>query len=374
MIPETKTPIFSTQDVVKYAEQRLFGLNVRPKDVGEIRLYNGFLPSEVVAVVQAEGSDGFSLNEPPIEVLQGNQREPIYFSPGGILHIPQYSGFGRRRRYEMMIEKYIETSAREIGFHSLDVDAGARRTNIQYDNFAYDFVKRLFEQGMMVGINDIVIGPLEEVAKQSRRVIDVQQSEYLDTQVVELEGKKVLNIGYVYADQAGIILGKMLREYEARAREDWEKKEVNVLMFGRVGGLQEEMRRGGLVFPCGIIDSIDLERNHAFVYPMHNVLLREGDTAGLNLNVATTIEETVEQLLLAKELGCSCVEMETRETVEAINRARRRYEGKLNIHFGFVGHVSDVPLRGDTLATELSSHEGEERAVARIVDYLQRRG
>ena len=373
MIPETKTPIFSTQDVVKYAEQRLFGLNVRPKDVGEIRLYNGFLPSEVVAVVQAEGSDGFSLNEPPIEVLQGNQREPIYFSPGGILHIPQYSGFGRRRRYEMMIEKYIETSAREIGFHSLDVDAGARRTNIQYDNFAYDFVKRLFEQGVMEGIDDIVIGPLEEVAKQTR-VVDIHKNEYLDAQAVVIGERKLLNIGYVYADQAGIILDKMLREYEARARIEGAKKEVTILMFGRVGGLEEGIKRGEVVFPCGIIDGIDLERNHPFVYPIHNVLVREGDTTGWNLNVATTIEETVEQLLLAKELGCSCVEMETRETVEAINRARRRYEGKLNIQFGFVGHVSDVPLRGDTLATELSSHEGEERAVARIVDYLQRRG
>src|SRR3989338_1481084 len=141
----------------------------------------------------------------------------------------------------------------------------------------------------------------------------------------------------------------MLREYEARARIEGAKKEVTILMFGRVGGLEEGIKRGEVVFPCGIIDGIDLERNHPFVYPIHNVLVREGDTTGWNLNVATTLEETVEQLLLAKELGCSCVEMETRETVEAINRARRRYEGKLNIHFGFVGHVSDVPLRGATL-------------------------
>ena len=224
------TPIFSTQDVLKYAEQRLFGLNVRPNDVGEIRLYNGFLPSEVVARVQNENNKWVSSTEFPIEVLQGNQREPIYFSKSaekqrGILHIPQYSGFGRRRRYETMIEKYIETSAREIGFHSLDVDAGARRTNIQYDNFAYDFVKRLFEQGVMEGIDDIVIGPLEEVAKQTR-VVDIHKNEYLDAQAVVIGERKLLNIGYVYADQAGIILDKMLREYEARARIDKELGDV----------------------------------------------------------------------------------------------------------------------------------------------------
>ena len=129
------TPIFSTQDVLKYAEQRLFGLNVRPNDVGEIRLYNGFLPSEVVARVQNENNKWVSSTEFPIEVLQGNQREPIYFSksaekPKRILHIPQYSGFGRGRRYETMIEKYIETSAREIGFYSLGVDGRAPSTKI----------------------------------------------------------------------------------------------------------------------------------------------------------------------------------------------------------------------------------------------------
>ena len=90
------TPTFTPAQVKKYAETRLFGENVTPEMVVKIQLYNGTLPSALEERLQ-------TLGKQPRQVQQENGREPIYYTPDRTLHIPQYSGFGRRRRYEEMI-------------------------------------------------------------------------------------------------------------------------------------------------------------------------------------------------------------------------------------------------------------------------------
>jgi len=101
---------------------------------------------------------------------------------------------------------------------------------------------------------------------------------------------------------------------------------------------------------------------------MHNILAPEG-YIGLNLNVISVVKETYEQLEMAKENGCVCVEMETREATESINQARRRYPN-LNISFGFIGYVSDAPLSGDTIEKEIDSDKGETDAAKIIIDII----
>ena len=45
-----------------------------------------------------------------------------------------------------------------------------------------------------------------------------------------------------------------------------------------------------------------------------------------------------------------------------------QYKDNLKINLGLIGHVSDLPLRGDTLADELKSDEGEQKAVKKIIE------
>ncbi len=363
------TPIFTPEQAVKYAENRLFGKNVGPEEVTQIRLYNGILPSELEEMLHQDYA------EEPLRVNQENGREPIYLTSNGALHIPQYSGFGRRKRYEEMIRAYLNVSKRPMEFTSLEVGEEERRTNIAYDNFAYDFVTGLFvpdkKYRRVLNIHDIrnidtiIFGRTKAVSNQAE-ITSLGQSDYLRAQLIRAHDKIVLNVDEVYADQAGIIIDKMLREYEALARKEGKRREISIFMFGRVGGLDEKLQRHDLVFPTGFIDDVDLQEGIYREYPMHNVLA-EGGAVSFNLNVNSVLGETREQLELARNLGCASVEMETREAVESINRARRRYRDHLSIRFGFVGYVSDCPLKGDTLAEEMDSDKGEQEAVGRIL-------
>lgn len=377
--------IFSDEDVIKYAETRLFGSNVKPEDVHQIHLHNGMLPSELEAELQ--WPPGEMPHDVPPLVEQENGREPIYFDHGE-LHIPQYSGFGRRRRYEEMVNAYMEANGKEDDyFVSHEREDDRRLTNIFYDNFAYDLVKALFvpdqvEEGVfesndMKDVKTVIFGPTNAVEKNADvEVLEKGNSEYLDSQIVRIGEEMVLNLSYVYADQAGIIVDKMTREYEALYGGMDRQQDIRFFMFGRVGGLRG--RRGEVIIPGAIIDETDLLQGRLVTYPFYNIVQPERIYMRGNLFSANSvINQTSEPLIqAANNWGCTCVEMEVREIVESINKSRRRYFVTLNIDFGFVGHVSDVPLyvrddgTRDTLAEELDSDKGEQEAVRLIVEEI----
>lgn len=355
------TPIFSPEQTIKYAETRLFGRNVRPGAVRNITLYNAVMPSELERMLQQN-------HDTVQQVSQDNGREPIFYTTQE-LHIPQYSGFGRRKRYEEMVRAYVKAKPGQLTFESLERNGEADRTDISYDNHAYDFVKEMFSVGRP-RLSTIIFGPLPAVAKQSN-VTALYPNEYLNSQVVEVGDQLVLNVGYVYADQAGIILDKMTRKFEAHAREQGIKMPVSLYLFGRVGSLHDTVPRDSIVVPTAILDENDLLEKRHSLYPMHNALAQRNSTVGINLNVNSVMGETREILELAKKQGCISVDMEIREAVESVNKARRRYQ-HLDLRFGFAGYVSDLPLQGDTLAEELTSDQGEQEAVKLIVEHIKK--
>lgn len=387
--------IFTPIETELYGITRLLGIGIQPSDVDTIWLYNGMFPASQHAqkfynsLHERYVDDFMKETEKDFSnfriIVQKNQREPIYYF-NGIICATQYSGFSREKRYQRLIEEFTSLDVVTNDFEIYPKDpARIRQKNIDYDNFAYDFTvglfvptekyedRRVFEAHDVKDITTILIGPVKAVSKQAK-VIAKGKSPYLDTQIIELEGKKVLNIGYIYGDQAGIIMDKMLREYYSLAETRQQEKKIDIYMFGRVGGLSDNMNRNDLVFPNGIIDEIDLSQGHQNIHPMNNVFA-DNNVRALNLNVATVIDETYERLREAKKLGCVCVELETRESVESINTARNRYNNqkgpKLDINFGFVGYVSDLPLKGDTVADELDSDKGEQAALKEILNKVR---
>lgn len=357
-----ETPIFTSEDVIRYSETRLFGSNVGPDDVSEIQLHNAVLPSELEEQIGKERGYDFC------NVAQENGREPIFFHDG-TLFIPQYSGFGRRQRYEDMIEAYIKASGRDITFTSHERWSNPRQTGIWYGNFAYDFIKKFTLTPGSKDITTFVIGPTNAFAKQAQ-VLNHRIDDYLYSQVLDIQESLILNMCYVYADQAGFILEKLLRDEEAIARKNGGKRKIRVLMMGRVGSLGPA-RKHSLIYPTGIIDEVNLMKGRTHMHQIENVLNDGLYYSGGNLNVRSVMGETREQLLAAKDAKCTMVEMESSEAVAAIEIAQRRYHRHLEINFGFVGHVSDHPLHGDNLAKELDSDLGEQRAVKRIIDHVK---
>ena len=392
------TRVLSGPKLVEYAERRLFSTGtpsegkayVTPDMVKRIELHNGILPSGLI-LDQIERQGNYKVTQ----IVQENSREPIFFHEGTLL-IPQYSGFGRAKRYQRLVEAYTEESGRDIEFVIKDKKDKARKTIIAYDNDAYDFVKgmfipepkyeewRVFPDHTVEDISAIVIGPLKAVAKQADEIIDISDKEYLGAQIVRFGNVLAVNLGYVYADQAGVIIDKMLREYTAAVQEKQESspRRLDICIMGRAGGLEPDMKRHDLIFPRGAIDLTDLKAERRFEYPFFNSISPPtiDGYKGCVLNVETVIDETLENLKIARSwrykrdpIMIDAVEMELRESAESINKWRRRANEELDIHFSAVLHISDLPLQGDTLATELDSDQGEQAALEYIVRKVKKK-
>lgn len=355
------TSIFNREQIIKYAETRLFGENLRPENVRKIELHNGILPGELEKIIRSRTTEN------PITVLQKNPREPLFFHDS-VLYIPQYSGVARRQRYEDMIEQYKNASGANFVFESLELHNDKRATVMEYDNFAYDFAKKLFLNGTMDGISTIIIGRTAAVEKQ----FPVEQkfnSEYLDSQIIKNKNTKVLNINELYGDQAGRVLEHLTLEYCGHSTRG--RLPLRFLIFSRVGALADGTKRQDIVYPTGIIESLEMEKyDTVMTHPMHNALVNSDGISGLNLNVSSVIGETKEILEKAKKLGCVSVDMEISETVGMLKRATTRYHKQMDITLGVACYVSDKPLEGDTLADELTSDFGEQKAVSQIQKFI----
>jgi len=367
-----ETKILQGEKLIKYAETRLFGINVYPHAINSIELHNGVLPSQLKEeIINKYGS--------AIRVIQNNGREPIFFKDN-ILFIPQYSGHSRSNRYINTITAYIneiKKQGKNIDFKIKYYKNTSRRSNQAFSDYAYDFVagmfmpnktyetRRIFLNKNIQDIDTIIFGSTKAVEKQCK-IIEKGHSEYLDAQIIEIDNKKILNIGYVFGDQSGRIINHLMREYDSIALTENKKKNIKVFMFGRVGGLDDNLERHNVIFPTLIIDEVDIKTNMFMEYPIKNILSNNENNI-INLNVNSVVDETYELLKKAKSYGASCIEMELRESVDAINRSRRWYNNNLNIEFGYAGYVSDNPLRGDTIEIELDSDLGEQAALSEII-------
>jgi hypothetical protein len=368
-------PIFTPEKVIEYAHARYSGNNVNLDEINKVEQHNGSLPPMLEQELIHRFGD-FS------RVGQEHYKEPLYVVEKTLFQ-PQYSSVERGKRCKRTIEKYIEASGRKDLVHEVyEYNSQERRTLQQYENFAYDFVAGLFvpektyEDRRVFGsfeINDIdkiIFGPLDAVKEQAR-VVHKGESRYLDAQIVEIGGEPVLNLGYVYGKQGGIIINKMTREYKALAEKANRERNIDIYMFGRVGGLKEGMKLHDLIFPTSIIDWSRLKHGNTRKYPIENLLNSTGFERVI-LNVTSVLDETEEQLLEARECGCIGLEMELRSTSMAVDQACNDYEDRLRVRLGFVGHVSDLPMEGDTLGTYRDCSEGEQAAVAEIVDSIKK--
>ncbi|MFA6089527.1 MAG: hypothetical protein WC755_06700 [Candidatus Woesearchaeota archaeon] len=379
------TPIFSKNDIMEYSKVRLTSNEVPIEKIDTIVQHNGILPNEVISLYeQTHGKNALT------KLNQKNPREPLYYyDKQRILVIPQYSSEQRAKRYEVMIKSLSdimqESTGRKINYENMERENKQNVTSIAYDNFAHDFIVRMFvneeryepgrifENHTIHDISKIIFGPLLAVGQhRESKVICKGKSEYLDSQIVEIGGEKILNLGYVFGSQGGILVSKLTRELAAIAKMQGKRKNINIYMFGRVGALDDSLNRHDIITPNGIIDWPKLRRKDSNPVHITNVLSKE-KCPNFIFNVPNVLEETKEQLELGRQNNCSCVEMENYYMVHHINMAQSNFDDYLNISYGFAGHISDLPLKGDNLATEKDCNIGEKDAVSVIINDIKKR-
>jgi len=156
-----------------------------------------------------------------------------------------------------------------------------------------------------------------------------------------------------------------MREHEAFSRKEGKQREFQIYMFGRGGGLKEDLKRNDLLYPTGLVHKGCLEKKISF----ENILADNNGIQGANYNVGTVINQTVEELQKATKKGDAVsVDMECFSLWLAAQNALLNYnEAIKNIDIGIALYVSDLPLKGDTLAEELDSDKGEKAAVKQIL-------
>lgn len=384
------TNVLSDEQAYAYAKTRLCGKTssgrpVTLDDVARIELHNGKLPSMLLNDLEQRGIADYQ------RVLQDNGREPIFYSEKeATLFHPQYSGYRRGITRKRMIAKAVELyecdNSRRIAFKVHNPGDMPINAYMNYQNFAYNFVaglfvreekhedRRIFTNIDINGVTKVIFGPTDAIAKQAEVVID-SDNEYIDSQIVTVEGERVLNIGYVYSDQIFHIVSKMLREYGAKAEDKREPARINIYMFGRVGCLDSSLKRHDLICPTTFINEKELMSGRLDEHDMGNGFGSEARIPNLSIR-KSILDERIDVLEKARDYGCVSVEMETRDLVAAISQANEWSDDSDNLfdaQMHFVGHVSDRPLellpdgQRDTLAVELDSDEGEQAAVKKII-------
>lgn len=378
----------------EYAMQRLAwkgkdGKLVSPEiikeKVSKIVILNGYTSTESL-----EMFDALSMKKDIVSVDFNLGREKGFLhEKTGVLYIAQPVSKVRGDRFVDMLYTGCVKEQKDwkVEVVASDDTPQKRITALtNYENRAYDFVKELsLRHDMLKDIDYVTLGPIKWMAKHTKSDADVRvlerhlDDDYLAHMITEVigengESKKVLNIDYVFADQAANVIDKLLLTYHA-CTDDAESRTLHLLMYGKVGGIKERLHINDLVFPNGLISEYDIVNGNSKHTPMYNVF---EDYYGKNefiLNETSVPLQRKSVLIDGSRRDCSVVEMEALHATLAINAGRNIYHN-LNINHGFATFISDLPLQegATTLAngTRELLEPGMKSVVDVVVDYVKR--
>lgn len=368
--------------------------NLLKETVNRFVIHNGSLGSEVL-----EEYDG-GLREMDLNL----GRERVFLDEReGTMHIAQPVSKSRGERFEDMIYTGCVLSCPDwnVSLESRLLNDDRHHTLRRYSDLAYDFVKDVsLTHDKLDGIDFITLGPLKWFKKYGSDVdvIEENNNEYLNYMITEIEGKKTLNLDYVFSDQAKEIVDQLLRTYYGETPDHAERRRVNILMYGKVGGIAapknsyetvskllndrdislDEIREStelsqninDIVIPNGIVSTYDIEYNNDVHTRLANVFSREDKAPDYILNSTSVPLQKISTLQKGFQVGCNAVEMESHYATQVINTARSQFHN-LEIRQGFVGFISDLPLYGTTLAENPDQRKGREKSVNVVEDHIK---
>ena len=416
-----KTPVTDERAVKEYAAARLLGNGQDIRDLESLRsftIWAGRLHEELPNHIR---------RLQPVD--QDFPREPIILNDGEG-HVAVSDGFSRVGRYENMLDNLSRTEGMAhlqtiVAYLHGSVEA----THERFRSFAENFSRELLEK--RPSIDTLFIGPLRNVtdglyAKTIASRIDIPKDQWND--LLEMKANHIheqflhsgrnppgiesllqdngirhlaaseaihgdykeqalgiqerlfrrsshpycdylffdenkAGVNYMYGDQIEYFLSSFLPLYAEK-----NGSFPRIIMHGKVGGLEEDTKRGDIIIPKGVLKNGES-------YSIQQPLVLQNDafahygtrchTGGNVFGVDYVLEQTLEDLEAAKET-CSCTEMEFYHACRAVEKVSK----ETGIHqpmLHFIGYVSDVPLQGDTLAKELTDYRGIYRALQQVI-------
>ncbi len=378
----------------EYAMQRIAwkskdGYLVSPEEIKEkvskIVVLNGYTPSDSL-----EMFDALSMKDGIVSVNFNLGREKGFLhDKTGVLYIAQPVSKVRGDRFvDMLYTGCVkEQDDWKVEVVASDDTPEKRITALtNYENRAYDFVKELsLKHNMLRDVDYVTFGPIKWMKKHTReddkvRVLEEHlDDDYLAHMITEVigedgESRKVLNIDYVFADQASNVIDKLLLTYHA-CTDDADSRSLHVLMYGKVGGIKDRLEVNDMVFPNGLISEYDIVNGNSKHTPMYNVFEDYHGRDEFILNETSVPLQRRSVLIDGAKRDCSIVEMEALHATLAINAGRNKYHN-LDINHGFATFISDTPLKeGETTlanGTKELLQPGMRSVVDVVTDYVKK--
>lgn len=256
------------------------------------------------------------------------------------------------------------------------VEASRRFLEFAYDlnTQIYSHINKDLVKGK--GKMDLIIGPMDSLDLEDFDVMFDSKNDYLNYRVLRSGDKQVVNLDYIFADQAKNILDKFFMISNAY----FSGIDINIYHYGRVGILNPEFAVGDFCIPTGALDEQKISEGRARVFPIYNRLAEEGMNSfleeklgsnvheGFTVNTISVLEQTQNQLKMDLKAGGDFLDMEWLSM--AVQDYNTIYPTLGNVNFYLVGVGSDKQLEGLNLGNTIYSKENEKKVTEMFKDLI----
>ncbi len=352
----------------------------------EVIMHDGFTTAQVET-----GIGQFGHGTPEKYYPRKSKEAHFYVPQTGQLHVVNTRGFTRLERDRDQVDVLAELLGRDIGPRIYHYKKSAAAAGLEFRRFAYDVVDEVFSNIDLEAITkkcvvgeqqkkqcsiSLICGPHESLILEPEDVLRSSSGNYSDYLEWRILQGNIINLDYVFAEQAEHVLDQIYLRLNALAIEkDIDFVDLNVFHYGKIGALNHDptLKVGRICVPVSSLDESRIQKGRARKVPIENELAEETDAAdvfrraigydsfvGTTVNTVSVMQQTHKRLTQDLEAGGDFLDMEwSRLAALALNGSVRIRNTRLY----FAGVVSDKPLEGLTLAdTEYPA--GEEAKVA----------
>ena len=355
----------------------------------KITIHNAMTTQEVRSQLDTEGKTD------RIEYLPPSSTEPHIWIPGaGELHVLNFRGNVRLIRD---IDQAIVLSglcASPVAISTEHHRGLARHASQRFRRFAFDLADRILAETPPVprgaqGTLDLLIGPHQSLDIRGTRTVAQQENEYLNYRILRAGERTIINLDYIFADQALHVLSQLCSTLSADTIDGRiGKTGVRVFHYGKIGLLRDDLRVGDICVPYAAVDESRIAEGDIHRSPIPNGLDPECDPATaasfacrigtapyrvVTVNSISVLRQRRHALEMARDAGGDVIDMEWAAMASLIHGAKSAYPGIGRLRYCFAGIGSDRPLAGETLG-DTTYPTDHERVVAKAMLDLIKEG
>ncbi|MBI5389863.1 hypothetical protein HZB02_00050 [Candidatus Woesearchaeota archaeon] len=309
----------------------------------------------------------------------------FYDQHNGVLHVVNPRGMIRLERDKDLVEALQEVWGRTLELEIDHYQGNAAKAQDRFMHFAFNLADEMIQnlEGSIYNGSTlfILMGPYHALAEQHLKISKQNTNDYLNYRILHVGGKTVLNLDYIFGDQAEHVLSKLYGTISA----SYTGVRINVFHYGKIGTVERHLEIGDVGIPTGALDDHRLEQRR--ISPIWNQLAldtearsfleqRTGRTAieGKTVNTISVLRQTTEILQQAKEAGGSFLDMEWAVMASLDHASNSRYPNLGEVKHFFAGVVSDNPLMGKNLGNIPHPYDYEANlaeAMVKLIEHIE---